>query len=59
MAKTNNEVTGDKFETIESALTRTERYIEENQKSLTIIIGAVLLAVGIYFAFTQWYLKPL
>jgi tetratricopeptide (TPR) repeat protein len=59
MAKTNNEVSGDKFESIESALTKTERYIEENQKSLTIIFGAIIVAVGIYFAFTKWYLKPL
>lgn len=59
MAKTNNEVSGDKFESIENALSRTERYIEENQKSLTIIVGAIIVAVGIYFAFTKWYLKPL
>jgi tetratricopeptide (TPR) repeat protein len=59
MANKNNEVAGDKFESIESALTKTERYIEDNQKSLTIIVGAVVLAVGIYFAFTKWYLKPL
>jgi len=59
MANTNKEVTDDKFESIESALSRTERYIEENQKSLTIIVGAVIVAVGIYFAFTKWYLKPL
>jgi tetratricopeptide (TPR) repeat protein len=58
MAKTNKEVTPDKFESIENALTRTEHYIEENQKSLTIIVGAVIVAVGIYFAFTKLYLKP-
>jgi tetratricopeptide (TPR) repeat protein len=58
MAKTNNEVSEDKFESIESALSKTERYIEENQKSLMIIVGAVIVAVGLYFAFTRWYLKP-
>jgi tetratricopeptide (TPR) repeat protein len=59
MANNNKEVAEDKFESIESALTKTERYIEENQKSLTIIVGAIVLAVGIYFGFTKWYLKPL
>jgi len=58
MAKYNKEVPEDKFESIESALTRTERYVEENQKSLTIIVGAIVIAVGIYFGFTKWYLNP-
>jgi tetratricopeptide (TPR) repeat protein len=59
MANNNKEVAEDKFESIESALSKTERYIEDNQKSLTIIVGAIVLAVGIYFGFTRWYLKPL
>lgn len=59
MTQTNKEVSGDKFESIENALSKTEHYIEENQKSLMIIVGAIIVAVGLYFAFTRWYLKPL
>ncbi len=58
MANTNKETTDDKLEGIESALSRTEQYIEENQKSLMIIVGAIVVVVGIYFAFNRFYLTP-
>src|ERR1035437_6190261 len=58
MAKANNESAEEKLEGIESALTRTEQYIEENQKSLMIIAGAIIAVVAIYFAFNRFYLKP-
>ena len=48
----------DKFQGIDNALTRTEQYIEENRKSLSIIAGAIIAAVAIYFAFSTFYLKP-
>lgn len=47
-----------KVESIESALTKTERYIEENRKSLSIIFGGILAIVLIYVAFTKLYLGP-
>jgi tetratricopeptide (TPR) repeat protein len=50
--------TEDKFEGLESALTRTERYIEENRKSLSIIVGAIVGAVVLYIAFNKFYLQP-
>jgi tetratricopeptide (TPR) repeat protein len=56
MAKVNKEA--DKLEGIEHALSRTERYIEENQKSLSIIAGAIVAAAAIYFGFNRFYLKP-
>jgi tetratricopeptide (TPR) repeat protein len=57
MAK-DKEALESKLEGIESALTRTEHYIEENRKSLTIITVAIVAAVGIYFAFNRFYLQP-
>ncbi len=56
MAK--KEGTEDKIESIETALGKTEQYIEENRKSLTIIAGAIVAIVAIYFGFTRFYLKP-
>jgi len=47
-----------KLEGIESALTRTEHYIEENRKSLSIIAGAIVVAVLLYFAFNRFYMQP-
>ena len=33
----------DQFEQVENALSKTEHYIEENQKSLTIIVLAIIV----------------
>lgn len=46
------------FQTVENALSRTEQYIEENQKSLTIIILAIIVVVGGYLGYKRFYLEP-
>jgi tetratricopeptide (TPR) repeat protein len=48
----------DGFEAVEIALTRTEKYIEDNRKSLTIIIVAIAVVVGGYFGYKKFYLEP-
>ncbi len=40
-------------------LTRAERYVEENRRSLTLIAGALVVLVGGYFVYTSFYLSPL
>lgn len=48
------------FETaegIESALTRTEQFIERYQNAITIGVLAIVAIVGIYLAYTRLYLK--
>jgi tetratricopeptide (TPR) repeat protein len=44
---------------VEEALGKTEHYIHENRKSLSIIIGAAFLLVGAFFAWKYLYMKPL
>jgi tetratricopeptide (TPR) repeat protein len=44
---------------VQETISKAERYIEENKKSLSIIGGAVILLVGGYFAWTKLYLAPL
>jgi len=46
------------FETVEHALTRSEQYIEENKKSLTIIIAAIIIVVGGYLGYKKLILGP-
>jgi tetratricopeptide (TPR) repeat protein len=41
------------------AIDRAEKYFEENKKSLTIIIGALVVLVGSYFAWTYLYIAPM
>ena len=43
---------------IAETFSRTEKYIDENKKSLGIIAGAIVLVVGGYFAYTTWILGP-
>ncbi len=58
MVKNNKETAEDTFEQVESALSRSEQYIEENQKSLLIIVAAIILIVGIYLSYNRFYLAP-
>ncbi len=44
---------------VEEALGKTEHYIHENRKSLTIITGAIFLLVAAFFAWKYLYMKPL
>jgi tetratricopeptide (TPR) repeat protein len=43
---------------VEEALSKTERFIENNQKLLTIIIGAIVVLVLIFFGFKRFYMAP-
>ncbi len=46
----------DNLQGLESALTKTEQFIEENHKPITYIIGAIVLVVVVYLAFTRFYM---
>lgn len=46
------------LETVEHALSRTEQYIEENKKSLTIIVAAIVIVVGGYLGYKKLILQP-
>jgi len=48
----------DNLTEVESALTRTEQFLESNQKLISIVIGAiVVIAVG-YLALNKFYIEP-
>ena len=48
----------DQFESVENALSKTEHYIEENQKSLTIIVLAIIIIVGGYLGYKRFVVTP-
>lgn len=48
----------DQFESVENALSKTEHYIEENQKSLTIIILAIVVIIGGYLGYKRFIVAP-
>ena len=60
MAKKKNVKQGDKsLEGIEQALTRSEQFIEDNQKTLTYILGGLILVLLVVIGGNRYYLKPL
>ncbi len=60
MAKNTKHSSGDEnLEVIQNTLGRTEQFIEENQKSVSIIIGAIIFIIVGYFAYQKFYVAPL
>ena len=51
--------TDKQFAQIEETLSRTEQYIEDNQKSLVVIVGGIIVIIALYLSFTNFYLEPL
>ncbi len=56
--KTNKEQQDAGFEGIESALTKSERFIEQNQKTLIYIVSGIVLIVLIVIGTKRFYLAP-
>ncbi len=48
----------DNIQELETVLTKTEQFIEENQKPISYVIGAIILIVMGYLAFNKFYLQP-
>jgi tetratricopeptide (TPR) repeat protein len=59
MAKKAKQSQPDSFEGIESALTRTEQFIEDNSKILSYVILGIIAAVLIVMGTRRFYLQPL
>jgi predicted negative regulator of RcsB-dependent stress response len=48
----------DNLQELESALTKTEQFIEDNQKMISYVVGGIVLVVAAYFGFNKFYLQP-
>jgi tetratricopeptide (TPR) repeat protein len=57
MAKKNTQQE-DNLQELESALTKTEQFIEDNQKIIIYAVGGIILAVVAYLGFSKFYLHP-
>ncbi|MFO7723008.1 MAG: tetratricopeptide repeat protein [Bacteroidales bacterium] len=51
--------TEERIHSVEEALTRTEEFIEKNQKIILIVVGAIIVIVLGFFGFRKYYLEPL
>lgn len=59
MSKKKSDKGSEQLESVEQALTRTEQFIENNQKIITTVVLVIVILVGIYLLFTRYYLKPM
>ena len=55
----NKNKTEEQFANVEQALSKTEQYIEDNQKSLMIIVGAIVGIIVLFKAYQNFYMEPL
>lgn len=55
----NKNKTEDQFVQVEEALSKTEQYIEDNQKSLMIIIGSIVGIIVLFNVYQKFYIEPL
>ena len=58
MAKKTNKI-DDQFQQVEETLTKTEQFIENNQKNLLRIVAIVVGIIALVFGVQNLYLKPL
>ncbi|MGD9930384.1 MAG: tol-pal system YbgF family protein [Mangrovibacterium sp.] len=58
MAKNKDLKKEDNLSEVENALTKSEQFIEQNQKILSIVVGAAVVIVAAYLGFTKLYVLP-
>ena len=56
--KDNKTVEESGLEAVEVTLSKTERYIEDNKKSLSIIIAVIVIIIGGYLGFKKFIVEP-
>jgi len=57
MAK-KKDVAEERIEAVESALSRTEQFIESNQKTLTYIVGGIIVVIILFFGYKRFISDP-
>lgn len=48
----------DNLQELESALTKTEQFIEDNQKIISYLVGGIIVVVAAYLGFNKFYIQP-
>lgn len=51
--------TEEQFAAVEETLTRTEQWVEKNQKQLSTIVFAIVAVIALYLAYGNFYIDPL
>ncbi|WP_321374016.1 tetratricopeptide repeat protein [uncultured Draconibacterium sp.] len=48
----------DNLQELESALTKTEQFVEDNSKIISYVIGGIIVVVAAYLGFNRFYVQP-
>ncbi len=48
----------DNLQELESALTKTEQFIEDNQKIISYVVAGLILVVAVFLGFKKFYVQP-
>ena len=59
MAKKKTDKTEEQFASVEETLTRTEQWVENNQKTLSTIVFAVVGVIALFLAYDKFYEEPI
>ena len=59
MSKKKKDTQPEQFESVENVLTRTEQFIENNQKIITTVVLVIVLLVGAFLMFNRYYMRPM
>jgi len=59
MSKKNHEEHDEVIVDVQEVYSRTEHFIDNNKKTLSIVVGAIVVVIGIYFAYTKMYIAPM
>ena len=51
--------TEEQFAAVEETLTKTEQWVEKNQKQLSTIVFAIVVVIALYLAYGNFYIGPL
>jgi len=58
MSKKKKEATEGRIEVVESALTKSERFLEENQKIILIVVGAIIVVILAFLGYQRLIVAP-
>ncbi|MCB0381272.1 MAG: tetratricopeptide repeat protein [Flavobacteriales bacterium] len=59
MSKKNQDENSEVIVDVQEVYSKTEHFIDNNKKTLSIVVGAIVVVIGIYFAYTKMYIAPM
>lgn len=59
MSKKKDDKNSEVIVDVQEVYSKTEHFVEENKQTISIVVGAIVIIVGLYFAYTKMYIAPM